>query len=110
MSDIGKKERETQNRVIALLQKELNYDYLGNWEERENNSNVEEELLRAYLARKKYNPNLINKALYAFGKAVNDQSKSLYDVNKEVYSMLRYGVNDLRLFFDGDVRFLSQFQ
>jgi phenylalanyl-tRNA synthetase alpha chain len=24
--------------------------------------------------------------------------------------MLRYGVNDLRLFFDGDVRFLSQFQ
>jgi phenylalanyl-tRNA synthetase alpha chain len=24
-------------------------------------------------------------------------------------TMLRYGVNDLRLFFDGDVRFLSQF-
>jgi phenylalanyl-tRNA synthetase alpha chain len=26
------------------------------------------------------------------------------------FTMLRYGVNDLRLFFDGDVRFLSQFQ
>ncbi len=25
-------------------------------------------------------------------------------------TMLRYGVNDLRLFFDGDIRFLSQFQ
>lgn len=25
-------------------------------------------------------------------------------------TMLRYGVNDLRLFFDGDMRFLSQFQ
>jgi phenylalanyl-tRNA synthetase alpha chain len=25
-------------------------------------------------------------------------------------TMLRYGVNDLRLFFDGDVRFLAQFQ
>jgi phenylalanyl-tRNA synthetase alpha chain len=25
-------------------------------------------------------------------------------------TMLRYGVNDLRLFFDGDVRFLSQFR
>jgi len=25
-------------------------------------------------------------------------------------TMLRYGVNDLRLFFDGDLRFLSQFQ
>ena len=93
MSDIGKKERETQNRIIKLFQKELEYEYLGNWEERENNSNVEEELLTAYLTRKKYSPNLINKALYAFGKAVNDQSKSLYDVNKEVYSMLRYGVN-----------------
>lgn len=93
MSDIGKKEKETQNRVIALFQKELDYRYLGNWEERENNSNVEEELLAAYLTKKKYSPNLINKALFAFGKAVNDQSKSPYDVNKEVYSMLRYGVN-----------------
>jgi phenylalanyl-tRNA synthetase alpha chain len=25
-------------------------------------------------------------------------------------TMLRYGVNDLRLFFDGDIRFLSQFE
>ena len=25
-------------------------------------------------------------------------------------AMLRYGVNDLRLFFEGDVRFLSQFR
>ncbi len=26
------------------------------------------------------------------------------------FTMLRYGVNDLRLFFDGDIRFLSQFK
>jgi phenylalanyl-tRNA synthetase alpha chain len=25
-------------------------------------------------------------------------------------AMLRYGVNDLRLFFDGDLRFLKQFE
>ena len=25
-------------------------------------------------------------------------------------AMLRYGVNDLRLFFEGDTRFLSQFR
>lgn len=93
MSDIGKRERATQDRVIKLFQKELDYRYLGNWEERENNSNVEEEILTAYLAGKKYSPNLINKALYAFNKAVGDQSKSLYDVNKAVYSLLRYGVN-----------------
>jgi phenylalanyl-tRNA synthetase alpha chain len=26
------------------------------------------------------------------------------------FTMLRYGVNDLRLFFEGDIRFLTQFQ
>ncbi|MEK6764854.1 MAG: type I restriction endonuclease subunit R [Planctomycetota bacterium] len=94
MSNIGKKERETQNRVIALFQKELRYRYLGNWEERENNSNIEEEILTAWLAdpKKGYSQNLIGKALHEFGKVANDQSKSLYDVNKEVHSMLRYGV------------------
>ncbi len=30
--------------------------------------------------------------------------------NADRLTMLRYGVNDLRLFFDGDVRFLAQFQ
>lgn len=93
LSSIGKKERETQTRVVALFHNELKYRYLGNWEERENNSNVEEEILTAWLTKKGYRKNLIGKALYEFGKVANDQSKSLYDVNKEVYSMLRYGVN-----------------
>jgi type I restriction enzyme R subunit len=93
MSDIGKIERETQNRVIELFHNELKYRYLGNWEERESNSNIEEEILSAWLSRKGYGKNMIGKALYEFGKVANDQSKSLYDVNKEVYSMLRYGVN-----------------
>jgi len=92
MSNIGKKERETQNRVVALFQKELNYRYLGNWEDREENSNIEPDILSAYLFGKGYSPNLIGKALYEFGKTANDQSKSLHDVNKEVYSQLRYGV------------------
>ncbi len=95
MSNIGKKERETQNRVVALFQSELKYRYLGNWEGRENNSNIEEEILTAFLVKKKHSPSLISKVLYEFSKVVNDQSKSLYDVNKEVYSMLRYGVNVL---------------
>ena len=41
MSNIGKIERITQNRFIDLFQKELDYRYIGNWEERETNSNVE---------------------------------------------------------------------
>ena len=91
-SNIGKLERVTQNRVVALFEKELHYRYLGNWEQRENNSNIEEEILRDWLTRKGYSQNLIGKALYEFGKVAGDQSKSLYDVNKAVYSMLRYGV------------------
>jgi type I restriction enzyme R subunit len=90
-SKVGKLERETQNRVVALMQNELKYRYLGNWEERDNNSNVEEEILSNWLL-KKYDQNLVTKAIYEFTKATNDQSKSLYDVNKEVYSLLRYGV------------------
>ena len=32
-----------------------------------------------------------------------------FGVGADRLTMLRYGVNDLRLFFDGDIRFLSQF-
>lgn len=92
-SKVGQLERETQNRVVALFQNELGYRYLGNWEKRENNSNIETEILTAYLAKKGYDQNLITKALFELDKAANRYSKGVYDPNKEVYSMLRYGVN-----------------
>lgn len=94
MSKVGQIERITQNRIVALFQAELGYRYLGNWEERENNSQLEEEILRDWLLnKKKYSKNLVDNAIRKFTNAVYDQSKNLYDVNKEVYSMLRYGVN-----------------
>lgn len=91
MSSIAKLERVTQDRVIELFRDELGYRYLGNWELRDKNSNVEEEILRSWLS-KKYHETLIGKAIYEFTKVSRNQSKSLYDVNKEVYSLLRYGV------------------
>ena len=39
---IGQPERVTQNRVIALFCDELQYRYLGYWQDRDGNSNVEE--------------------------------------------------------------------
>ncbi len=42
MSVIGKSERVTQNRVIKLFRDELGYMYLGNWQDREGNDNIEE--------------------------------------------------------------------
>lgn len=54
MSDIGKSERVTQNRVIALFRDELEYRYLGDWSDRDGNSNIEEGLLADYLKRSGY--------------------------------------------------------
>lgn len=88
---VGQIERKTQDRIVKLFRDELNYSYLGNWEEREGNSNVEQELLIKFL-KGKYNDALIKKAINQFEKAATNQNKSLYDINKEVYSLLRYGV------------------
>lgn len=93
MSDIGKIERETQNRLIKLFQDELGYRYLGNWEKREGNSNVEADILKDWLLNKrKISEGLADKAIFEVEKFSNDQS-NLYDVNKTFYSLLRYGVN-----------------
>ena len=48
---IGNSERETQNRVLALFTNELDYRFLGEWKDREGNSNIEEPLLTDYLLR-----------------------------------------------------------
>lgn len=90
---VGQKERETQNRLIGLFKNKdkLDYTYLGNFEKRENNSNVEEELLQKYL-KDKYSQSLINKAIFEIKKVSDDRTKALYDCNKEFYEYLRYGV------------------
>ncbi len=92
MSNVGQKERATQNRVIKLFQKKLGYKYLGNWEERSGNRNIEEVYLRPFLKRQGYRETLIGKAVYELKKVAEDQTRSLYDINKAVYGLLRYGV------------------
>jgi type I restriction enzyme R subunit len=42
MSLVGKPERETQSRVIALFRDELHYRYLGDRADRPGNSNIGE--------------------------------------------------------------------
>jgi len=92
MSKVGQRERITQNRVVRLFRENLGYDYLGNWEYRPGNRNVEKTHLRAFLKKQGYDDALIQRALYKLNQATGDQSKSLYDVNKAVYGLLRYGV------------------
>jgi len=92
MTTVGQKERATQNRVVRLFRDTLKYRYLGNWEDRAGNSNIEESFLRAFLKQQKVSETLITRALYELNKVAGDQSRDLYYVNKDVYDLLRYGV------------------
>jgi type I restriction enzyme, R subunit len=92
MSKVGQLERITQNRIVRLFQERLGYRYMGNWEEREENSNIEEGILSHWLSRRGYDDNLITKALYELTQTAGDQSKKAYYVNQGTYSLLRYGV------------------
>jgi type I restriction enzyme R subunit len=89
---VGQLERRTQDRVIALFENRLHYTNLGNWEERENNSNIEEGMLRAYLKEAGFAEEIIKKAITKLKKVVGNKTASLYDLNQDVYSLLRYGV------------------
>ena len=53
--NIGKSERDSQNRIIQLFQNELHYTYLGNWEEQERAQPIEEQLLFDYLIKENIN-------------------------------------------------------
>tara|TARA_R110002072_G_scaffold26058_11_gene86738 strand:- start:14390 stop:17572 length:3183 start_codon:yes stop_codon:yes gene_type:complete len=90
---INKPERETQNRVIRLFDDVLDYDYLGDWDERKNNSNIEDERLRKYLAKQGYPSDQINAAILALKTEANNSGRSLYDNNEAVYKLLRFGVS-----------------
>src|SRR6185437_5546780 len=92
MSIVGQPERATQNRVIALFRDELGYRYLGDWTDRDDNSNVEEELLSAWLKKSGYTAAQIAVAIYKLRTEADNHNRNLYGNNQAVYSLLRYGV------------------
>lgn len=56
MSTVGEIERATQNRIVKLFKEQLHYQYLGNWEYRAGNSNMEESLVFDYLIKRAHYP------------------------------------------------------
>lgn len=93
MSNVGQIERKTQDRVVKLFNEQLDYDYLGNWEYRDGNSNVEIDLLTANLQARGYNDNLINRAIDRLrSDASLGGGRDLYEANQDIYRLLRYGV------------------
>ena len=92
MNAIGKPERATQNRVIALFRNTLGYRYLGDWSDRANNRPIEESLLTPWLTSRGHSTAQISRALDLLGREANNPIRSLYENNQAVHGMLRYGV------------------
>jgi len=92
MSAIGQAERQTQNRVVTLFRDELGYRYLGDWSDRDGNSNVEEALLSDWLTRCGHSPAHIAVALHKLRTESDNHNRTLYGNNQAVYKLLRYGV------------------
>lgn len=92
MNDVGKTERVTQNRITALFRDELGYRYLGDWTDRDGNSNIEEKSLTDFLTGRGHNTAQISAALLKLRTEASNSGRSLYANNQEVYKLLRYGV------------------
>ncbi|MDF3819005.1 HsdR family type I site-specific deoxyribonuclease [Leptospira sp. 96542] len=88
---IGDIERATQKRVIELFKKDLDYDYLGDWRDQPN-KNIVPNLLANFLAKQGVSDSKIARTIDLFHQTNNQYGKSLYERNKEVYSLLRYGI------------------
>ena len=93
MNTVGEREIKTQGHAIHFFQDVLGYTYLGNWQERANNSNIEETLLTDWLTDRGYDSNIIKKVLFQLKKAAAiGGNRTLSEANREVYGLLRYGV------------------
>jgi type I restriction enzyme, R subunit len=92
MSAVGLPERATQRRLVALFRDELRYRNLGDWAHREGNNNVDAGLLSAWLARRGYTPAQIGVAIHKLRTEADHPGRALYDNNRAVYALLRYGV------------------
>ncbi|MEX5255063.1 type I restriction endonuclease subunit R [Kocuria arenosa] len=91
MSTVGQKERETQRRVVKLFQDKLGYVYAGNLKNQDNR-NVDEAKVRTYLLDRDYTEASVSRAVQQLlTAAALGGGASLYDQNRKVYELLRYG-------------------
>lgn len=94
MPEIPRSERKTQNRLIECLTGAgaLGYRYLGEWNKRDDNRCIEEDLLRANLLKRGYSDAHISAALQKLLAATETTGVTLYQANLRTYKLLRYGV------------------
>ena len=93
MQAVGQYERDTQQRVIEYFTDALGFIYMGNWQDRAGNSNIEKDVLADWLRRQGNDDGTITKTLHELGIAASfGGGRTLYDANREIYELLRYGV------------------
>ena len=93
MSPVGEREIRTQRRVAAFFRDTLGYAHLGDRRDRPANANVEEALLTDWLKQRGHDDRIIARALHELRKAAAvGGGRTLYDANRAVYDLLRYGV------------------
>lgn len=93
-SHIGEPERSVQNRLLALFKEKLKYEYLGNYEYRTCNRNIESKLLFDYLmSTKKWSGDEAKRVIAILEKEAYCTPQNMQEKNEKVYSLLRYGVN-----------------
>ncbi|MBT2663044.1 HsdR family type I site-specific deoxyribonuclease [Bacillus sp. ISL-45] len=88
-------EKKLQNKVVHWLIDEekdggLGYTYLGNLEDQDNTP-IKEDLLKKNLEKRGYKKDQISKAVTELVSKASNQVDRLYQINNEVYSLLRYG-------------------
>jgi type I restriction enzyme R subunit len=91
MSKVGQIERESQNRLVKLLQEKLGYEYLGNWEKQYNSNLVEAEYF-AFQDSRGVPKDLAKKSFRELEMIASNGAVKLYQSNKDFYEKLRYGV------------------
>lgn len=89
MAKINDAERKTQDHVLRLFQRELDYEYYGNLR-KQVNSNIMVDKLRAFLL-KSYSAGIVDRAIAELQKTAANLQQGLYKANQEVYSLLKYG-------------------
>ena len=83
-------EKKLQSRVLHWLKDDLGYTYIGDLRDIDNTP-IKEDLLSANLKKRGYTDDQIKMAIGELVNKAGNQVDSLYQINRSVYSLLRYG-------------------